>query len=63
VDNISSMEFKLYDSTNFKTWRDASPHGKPDPSLEETVRGILLFLKKNDIVDIEIESEAGVLVG
>jgi thioester reductase-like protein len=50
VENISAMEFKLYDSTNLKTARNASQWGQQDPSLEETVKGILLFLKKNDII-------------
>jgi thioester reductase-like protein len=50
VENISAMEFKLYDSTNLKTARAATPWGRPDPSLRETVRGILLFLMKNEII-------------
>ncbi len=57
VDNISAMEFKLYDSTNFQTARNASPFGRPDPSLEETVRGILLFLKRNDIIQVDLLPE------
>ncbi len=52
VDNISSMEFKLYDSSNFQASRNASPHGVPDPSLEETVKGILAFLRKNKIINV-----------
>ena len=58
VENISAMEFKLYDSTNFKKARNESPYGKGDPSLEETVRGILLFLKKNNIIQVEVREKA-----
>lgn len=57
VENISSMEFKLYNSDNFKAARDASPVGWPDPTLKETVRGILIFLQKNKIIDIEFLPE------
>jgi hypothetical protein len=57
VENISAMEFKLYDSTNFKKARNASPYGKQDPSLVETVRGILLFLKKHNIISVEVQTE------
>ena len=53
VENISAMEFKLYDSSNFQAARNASPVGWPDPTLKETVKGILLFLKKNGIIDFE----------
>lgn len=52
VDNISAMEFKLYDSSNFKTARDSSRCGKPDPTLYDTVKGILLFLRKNNIISV-----------
>ena len=36
VDNISSMEFKRYDSSTYQAARDASVWGKADPSLEDT---------------------------
>ena len=52
VENISSMEFKLYDSSTFQAARNASKHGQPDPSLEETVRGIVSFLRKNEIINV-----------
>ncbi len=57
VDNISAMEFKLYDSGNFQAARQASPYGRPDPSLEETVRGILLFLRRNNIISVDLLPE------
>ena len=52
VENISSMEFKLYDSSNFKNARGLSNWGKPDPTLEDTVKGIVLFLRKNQIISV-----------
>lgn len=62
VENISAMEFKLYDSNNFKTARTASPWGRPDPSLEETVKGILLFLSRNGIIQVPLKFEEKVQV-
>jgi thioester reductase-like protein len=53
VENISAMEFKLYDSSNFQAARNASANGWQDPTLKETVRGILLFLQKNEIINVE----------
>jgi hypothetical protein len=47
------MEFKLYDSSNFQAARNASANGWQDPTLKETVRGILLFLQKNEIINVE----------
>jgi len=52
VDNISSMEFKRYDSSCYQAARDASAWGKPDPSLEETVNGILRFMHRKGIISI-----------
>ena len=50
VDNISSMEFKRYDSSNYQQARDTSQYGMKDPSLEDTVNGMLLFMHKNEII-------------
>ncbi len=52
VDNISAMEFKRYDSSSYQMARDASAWGKPDPSLEETVNGILKFMYRKGIISI-----------
>src|SRR5215472_8245022 len=41
VDNISAMEFKRYDSSNYQAARNASVLGQADPSLEDTVKGII----------------------
>jgi thioester reductase-like protein len=52
VDNISAMEFKRYDSSRYQAARDASVHGKPDPSLEDTVNGILRFMQRKGIISV-----------
>src|SRR5271168_1069679 len=52
VDNISSMEFKRYDSSSYQMARDASAWGKPDPSLEDTVNGILRFMTRKGIISV-----------
>ncbi len=52
VDNISAMEFKRYDSSSYQIARDASMWGKPDPSLEDTVNGILKFMYRKGIISV-----------
>jgi thioester reductase-like protein len=52
VDNISAMEFKRYDSSSYQMARDASAWGKPDPSLEDTVNGILKFMYRKGIISV-----------
>jgi thioester reductase-like protein len=52
VDNISSMEFKRYDSTSYQEARDASTWGVPEPTLEETVTGILKFMNRKGIISV-----------
>src|SRR5271165_2050322 len=52
VDNISAMEFKRYDSSSYQMARDASVWGKADPSLEDTVNGILKFMYRKGIVSV-----------
>src|SRR6204780_3054635 len=52
VDNISAMEFKRYDSSSYQAARDASAWGKPDPSLEDTVNGILRFMQRKGIISV-----------
>jgi len=52
VDNISAMEFKRYDGSCYQAARDASAWGKPDPSLEETVNGILRFMQRKGIISV-----------
>jgi thioester reductase-like protein len=52
VDNISAMEFKRYDNSSYQTARDASVWGKADPSLEDTVNGILKFMYRKGIISV-----------
>ncbi len=52
VDNISAMEFKRYDNSCYQMARDASKWGKPDPSLEDTVNGILKFMYRKGIISV-----------
>jgi thioester reductase-like protein len=46
ADKISSMEFKRYDNSNYRHARDATPFGLVDPSLKDTVLGILRFMRR-----------------
>jgi thioester reductase-like protein len=52
ADNISAMEFKRYDSSTYQTARDASVMGQADPSLEDTVKGILKFMHRKGIISV-----------
>ncbi len=52
VDNITAMEFKRYDNSSYQAARDASKWGKADPSLEDTVSGILKFMHRKGIISI-----------
>ncbi len=52
VDNISAMEFKRYESATYQEARDASARGIPDPSLEDTVAGILKFMHRKGIISV-----------
>ena len=52
VDNISAMEFKRYDSSAYQAARNASVWGKADPSLEDTVNGILKFMHRKGIISV-----------
>ena len=58
VDNISSMEFKRYDSSTYQAARDASAWGRPDPSLEETVNGILKFMNRKGIISVTVREDS-----
>jgi thioester reductase-like protein len=52
VDNITAMEFKRYDNSSYQAARDASERGKADPSLEDTVNGILKFMRRKGIISV-----------
>jgi thioester reductase-like protein len=60
VDNISAMEFKRYDSSSYQAARDASAWGKPDPSLEDTVNGILRFMRRKGIISVAMQESNAV---
>ncbi|MDB5433718.1 MAG: thioester reductase domain protein [Caulobacter sp.] len=53
IDNISSMEFKRYDNSNYQEARAGAPGAVTDPSLELTVVGILQFLKRHGLADLQ----------
>ena len=52
VDNISNMEFKRYDNSQYKKYRDMSEFGINDPPLKKVVKGILLFMEKQNCIKI-----------
>ena len=52
VDNISAMEFKRYDNSAYQEARRASAWGKEDPTLEDTVNGILKFMHRKGIISV-----------
>lgn len=56
VDNISAMEFKRYDNSNYRKFRSLSPWGKEDQSLDEVVKGIYLFMKNNHEIQDSLET-------
>ena len=61
VDNITAMEFKRYDSSSYQAARDASAWGKADPSLEDTVNGILKFMHRKGIISVAAREPNAVL--
>ena len=54
VDSISSMEFKRYGSSSYQAARNRSPWGRPDPSLADTVAGILRFMQRTGIISVPL---------
>lgn len=50
VDKIAAMEFKRYNSDNYQAFRNSAILGRQDPSLEDTVKGILRFLKRYNMM-------------
>jgi thioester reductase-like protein len=57
VDRIAAMESKRYNSSQYQRARDACSAGMQDRPLEDTVRGILRFLKRKEIISFR-ECEA-----
>ena len=52
IDNISAMEFKRYDSSQYQRARGLSPMGRPDPSMEDTVEGMLRFMLRTGMIEL-----------
>ncbi|MEM9590372.1 MAG: AMP-binding protein [Pseudomonadota bacterium] len=50
VDNISRMEFKRYESSNYQVARDRVQIARSDPPLDVVVDGILRFLKVRNLL-------------
>jgi len=50
VDNLAAMEFKRYDSSQYRRARDSCKAGMQDLSLEDTISGILRFMQRKGIV-------------
>jgi thioester reductase-like protein len=55
-EKISSMEFKLYDNSNYTKYRDLSPYGMKDKPLEGVVLGILRFLQNQKVINDNIKN-------
>jgi len=58
------MEFKRYDNSTYQAARDASTWGQPDPTLEDTVNGILKFMHRKGIIAVaprEIDAAVSVV--
>ncbi len=53
VDSIASMEIKRYDSSSYQKARAACPAAMRDPSLEDTVSGILRFMRTEGIISLQ----------
>jgi thioester reductase-like protein len=54
VDNIAAMEFKRYDNRTYQAARNATAWGVADPSLEDTVNGILKFMHRKGIISVAL---------
>lgn len=53
-EKISKMEFKLYDNSNYRNYRDQSKFGIADKPLADVVYGILKFMKDQELIETEI---------
>ena len=54
VDNISSMEFKRYGNDQYSEAIRSSESGLLDPSLEDTVKGMLKLMINRGIVEVSL---------
>jgi thioester reductase-like protein len=58
IDNISSMEFKRYDNSNYQNYRNMSEWGRQDESLTEVVTGIYTFIKRHSLINETLVTES-----
>ncbi len=52
---IKAMEYKLYDNSNYRHFCSKSSVALSDPPMEDIVKGILIFLKKEGIINLNME--------
>jgi thioester reductase-like protein len=57
VGNISAMEFKLYSNDNYQKAKEESKSALPDPSLVNTVKGMLRLMINKEIVNTRLLEE------
>jgi thioester reductase-like protein len=50
IDNITAMEFKRYDNSGYRRFRELTPRAQADPPLHEVVHGILRFMRRHRLV-------------
>jgi thioester reductase-like protein len=50
ADSITAMEFKRYDNSNYRSARERSAVGIPDPPLEDVVAGIVRFMNRHGVI-------------
>jgi thioester reductase-like protein len=58
IDNISSMEFKRYDNSNYQNYRNMSEWGRQDESLTEVVTGIYTFIRRHSLINKTLVTES-----
>ncbi len=54
VDNIAAMEYKLYDNSNYQNAKLQSPHAIQDPSLDDTVKGMVRMMINREIISARL---------
>jgi thioester reductase-like protein len=52
VDNIAAMEFKLYDSAQYRWARSRATRGREDPPLDQVVDGLVAFMDRHGLIDV-----------
>jgi thioester reductase-like protein len=53
---ILQMSHKRYDNQSYRHSRDLSPLSMPEPSLEETVSGIVWFLQRENLIPAPLQA-------